>query len=165
MVASEPAECLNLMRGGIAICSGYSLFSELVFQMVNHFINMILIIYKSNLKILLNFHFEIWFILQFLLKYRKRKIEMSKSCMIFFSWKYIVFFPLSLSLSLYIYISPPPSLVAFHVVQSSLSDSFVQLWFKVLFINDKLAFQRASHVYSEAKRVHAFKDTVASDLR
>jgi hypothetical protein len=110
MVASEPAECLNLMRGGIAICSGYSLFSELVFQMVNHFINMILIIYKSNLKILLNFHFEIWFILQFLLKYRKRKIEMSKSCMIFFSWKYIVFFPLSLSLSIYIYIYIPSPL-------------------------------------------------------
>jgi hypothetical protein len=35
----------------------------------------------------------------------------------------------------------------------------------VIFIYDKLTFQRAFHVYSEAKRVHAFKDTVASDLR
>lgn len=28
-----------------------------------------------------------------------------------------------------------------------------------------LIFQRASHVYSEAKRVHAFRDTVLSELR
>ena len=28
-----------------------------------------------------------------------------------------------------------------------------------------VVFQRAAHVYSEAKRVHAFKDTVSSDLR
>lgn len=79
MVTFEPAECLNLMR-----CVFGQPLAEVTHYFQNQFskwvrINIILIIFKSNLKILLHFHFQIWFILQFLLKYRKRKIETSKS--------------------------------------------------------------------------------------